>query len=383
MKPNHSRNGHVNLADLPARRRKKKTRKSLIITNVVTSIVLVFSIIMMSGMLMLNMNLEDTRTGSEPVESGATGEPQDEFRDIVVSPHEDVSYILVAGLDEEETLTDILMVVCFDHGRGTANILQIPRDTYVGSDVRTGKVNATYGSAREGESMINKLIRKINTHFGLPIDHYVLLNLSAFRNIIDAVGGVELNIPERLRVADSVSHELYYIGPGLTLLDGQKAEAFIRCRSGQNYKKGDMSRVEAQRTFYAAFAQKVIDMSLGQMFKIASSCYNKVNTDMSIGEVLGYAEAAKQLTLDQIQIHSVPGQGGYFTPEGMRQELSYYSIHKDEYVEMINQYFMPYGGSITESSIQIEELHTTKYQSEIDGETSFQDLITAQTQGAQ
>ena len=354
---------------------KRKKNKKLIFINVIASFVLLLSCLALTGMVALNLNLfVDSAKGTQE-EEGHTTASQD-MQSVQKSEDEDVTYLLVCGTDESSALTDIMMVVCFDHGRGNANILQIPRDTYIGSDVNTGKINAVYGSAKKGQSRINTLIRRINTHLGLPIDHYITVSLSAFRNIVDAVGGVDLYLPERLRVADSEPphNTVHYIGPGMTHLNGKLAEGFIRCRSGKTYQKGDMSRVEAQRNFYAAFAKKVMNMSTGQMTKIATSCYDKVKTDLSIGQLLGYAAEVQKLELNDITIYAVPGQSGNYKPAGLSVSRSYYSIHKSDYVELVNRAFMPYGEPVQESDLKITELHTRKEGSYIEPEKNLGEL---------
>lgn len=364
----------VDLNRYSTRHRKKKRRVGLIVTNVVTSIVLVLSILTMSGMMALNMRFKDQSVGD--VDDGGIVESLAGVK----STNENVTYFLILGTDEKDTLTDVMMVGCFDHGNDTLNILQIPRDTFIGTDIPSGKVNAVYGNAKKGQSKIEFLISRINSYFGLPIDHYVLVHLSAFRSVVDAVGGVDIDLPNKLWVSDSATHDFYYIGPGMTHLSGAQAEGFVRNRSGKGYASGDMARVEAQRRFYAAFAQKVMNMGMGSMVKIVTSCYDQFKTDMSVGQMLGYAKELKQVKLENIRITAVPGQGGYFTPPGMKQKLSYYSIHKDDYVELINESFLPYDEPITQADLKITELHTQKTQSWIKEGESFEALKPSNTQ---
>ena len=358
----------VDLNRYSARSRKKKHRVGLIVTNVLASLVLVVSLLAMSGMMLLNMRFQDTKTGTGDGDTQAVAD----MTDVKTSEHEDVTYFLILGTDEKDTLTDVIMVGCFDHGRKTLNILQIPRDTYIGNDIPSGKVNAVYGSAKQGQSNIEFLIKRINDYFGLPIDHYVLVHLSAFRNVVDAVGGVDVDLPNRLLVNDSGSRTEYYIGPGLTHLDGCQAEGFVRNRSGKGYGTGDMARVEAQRLFYAAFAQKVKGMGMGSVVSIVTSCYDQFKTDLSVGQMLGYAQEIKQLDMANVRICAVPGQGGYFTPG--RQRLSYYSIHKQDYVDLVNELFLPYNDPISAADIKVTELHTQKSQPWIKEGQSFEEL---------
>lgn len=354
---------------IPPAIRRKKRRVGLIVTNVVASLVLVVSILSLSGLMVLNMSFRDQSMGN--VEGGIVnsltrcGEKHKRKRHLFSHPrHRRKGHPHRCDHGRR-----------FDHGNNALNILQIPRDTFIGTDIPSGKVNAVYGNATKGESKIEFLIRRINAYFGLPIDHYVLVHLSAFRTVVDAVGGVDIDIPNRITVNDSGSRQEYTLGPGLTHLNGNQAEGFVRNRSGKGYGSGDMARVEAQRRFYAAFAKKVMDMGMASMVRIVTSCYDQFKTDMTVGQLLGYAKEMKQVGLDNIKIYAVPGQGGYYTPPGMRQELSYFSIHKDDYVDLINEHFLPYSPHITESQLKIIELHTSKTQSWIKGEEGFSSLV--------
>lgn len=299
-----------------------------------------------------------------------SGDAGVDMNSIVKSESEDVVYFLVAGMDEGESLTDIMMVVCFDIKANTANVLQIPRDTFIGSDVPSGKMNAVYGLApkEEGQSKINAMLRRINDYFGLPIDHYITVNLSAFRDIVDAVGGVDVYVPSTIYNAYNSEREKYTFYEGMNHMNGSQAESFVRHR--KSYAMGDLGRVQAQRNFYAAFIKKCLGMSYSQMANAASKVYDDISTDMKLVDLLAYAKTAQKLSVDQINFHAVPGQSGTYSVNG-GQALSYYSIHKQDYVNLVNQYFMPYSDSITTDSLMIRELHNTYYNNIIEDTTGL------------
>ncbi len=344
-----NKNKSINLSSAGKRRRKKHNKK-LIIINILATLTLVISAVSLTGMFLLDYR---------PLQQGGESEdPNLGFEDIRASNHNGVSYFLVTGLDESENLTDVIMVVCFDHDKNEASVLQIPRDTFVGTEIRTGntaKVNAVYGHPRDGESKIKALMRCINDYFGLPVDHYVTFTLKGFRNVVDAVGGVEMTLDHRMLVGNSVSDEHYYLGPGTVLLDGADAESFVRHRN--SYVMGDLGRVKAQRDFVIAFAKKLMNMGAGDMMSIAQTCFDEVTSDLSIGDVLDYVGEVRELNFDNIYFYSLPGQSITTRPDGLRQKLSYFSIHKSEYVEMINEHFLPYADKVTASDLKITELH--------------------------
>jgi len=282
---------------------------------------------------------------------GGDFEESGDFEPLIESPTGDVQYFLVCGVDEGDLLTDIIMVVCMDLKQNRASILQIPRDTWIGEypdDVTdaTDKINAVYGNPREGEKPINALIRKINAQFGLPIDHYVVVTLEGFRGIVDAVGGVEVDVPVTFAVNEDIT--LY---EGRQTLSGAEAEWFMRLR--HIYPKGDGSRLEVQRSFYANFAKKMINMSLSEMISVANKTGRDIESDMTTKQLLSFAKKAKDLTMEEIEIWPVPGE------PFMDYDISFYTPHKQALADLLNDKFNPYGDEIYAEDMQIIERANT------------------------
>lgn len=341
-------------------KKEKRYPKGIVIAiNTLLSVILVISVLGTTACAaLLYMDFSDS------------GDAVADMSEISKSQSNDVEYFLVAGTDEGENLTDIMMVVCFDLKANKANILQIPRDTFIGVDVPTSKMNAVYGQAprEEGQTNINVMLRRINDYFGLPIDHYITVTLSAFRDIVDAVGGVDVYVPDTIYNAFNEDRQYFTFEKGMNHFNGEKAEAFVRHR--RSYAMGDLGRVRAQRNFYAAFIKKCLNMSYTQMATAATSIYDQVSTDMKLVDILAFAKTAQNLKVENIKFHAVPGQSGSYSVNG-RKPLSYYSIHKQEYADLINQYFMPYSDPITPESLMIDELHTTYQQSYIEDEENM------------
>lgn len=348
----------IDLNSMSRKARKKKVSVPLIVTNVFLSLLLVFSTVVFCGTTYLGKSLADR----DKIDT----HEQDDFENIMVSTDENVAYFLVCGVDLSENLTDIIMVVCYDLKAKKVNILQIPRDTFIGTDVPTGKVNAVYGHPRTGESKIKCLMRRINTEFGLPLDYYITVTIKGTEKIIDAMGGVDINLKRSYTLIDDTTspQTKKYFETGKQHLSGQWATALIRHRS--SYDQGDMGRIKAQRSVYAAIMKKMINIDAVQMFNIVKDCMNDVSTNLTVGQALGYAKEARSLSLKKVKVMSIPGQSGYYNPTGA-QTLSYYSVHKDKFVQMLNLYFLPYRNTpITAEDIEVRELHSS-YEEGYDG----------------
>lgn len=346
--------------------RRQRIRK---IVNIVASCLLIVSILLSfatgAGLFLLKSNLGG-KLGSE-IANEIENEPEGIFEELLVSASSNVSYILIVGVDPSERLTDIIVIACVDHQNKTLNILQIPRDTYAGDDVPTGKINAVYGNPRKykdpetnktvREAKINALRRRISSLFGIPLDHYCLFNIDAFVNIVDALDGISINVTQKngISIMNPYTKVSERVGPGWVTLSGTQAVGFVRKRKGDGYMLGDIDRIKAQRLIYIALAKKLKSMSASQMYSIATKCYSDVATDMDINEILGYATEIKGISMDRIGVYSVPGQFA------QKNKLSMWSPHKDEYIALFNKYFNPHSVPITEKDIKLMELHTTKY----------------------
>lgn len=276
---------------------------------------------------------------------------------------------LICGVDNSENLTDIILVVSYLYEENTAKILQIPRDTIVDSKYNTGgtnKINGVYGNGATGSRKVDVLIDCLYDQLGIYIDHYALLTLEGFREMVDTLGGVEVNLQRNLVVEHPITNEHIYLEKGLNLLDGMSAEAFIRSR--RHYAEGDIGRLKAQRQFYVSFASKVIGMSNIQCISAATKVYSDFTTDLSIGDIIKYANRVRSgLNINDVEIHLLPGEPVDY------KGYSCWSIHLGEYVELYNQIFNPEGAAFSADSLNIPEV-SNKYAFE-DAGASFGEIL--------
>ncbi len=277
-----------------------------------------------------------------------------DFEDLKISDNEDVSYFLVVGCDwTSSKQTDVIVVVCMDHKKNTVSMLQIPRDTYVNTVYGGNRINSVFPNARQGELPINALRRCLSDQLQIPIDHYILFTIEGAVNVVDAIGGVEMNLKSQIRIEDPIKLGKYYnIGPGKVKLSGKDAIGFMRKRYGneEGYDGSDIGRVKQQRKFYSALFNELLKMSKTEIFKVANGCFSEIQTDLTLNEAAAFALAAKGMDKNDIHIFGLPGQACSYG-------ASYYSIHRDEYVEMFNTYFNPYGEPITIDAVKAPDLY--------------------------
>ncbi len=254
---------------------------------------------------------------------------------------------LITGIDYAEgtgrgKLTDVIMVVSFNMENGAINVLQIPRDTYIGTEYPTGKINAVYGNKNKGG--VENLARVIYDRFRLPIDHYVTINMDGFVNLVDAIGGVEVDVKE------SFTLEGVTFKPGVQVLNGLKAEKFVRERYSRG---GDIGRINGQREFMAALIKKLKSLSVKEITSLAPTLMKNVTTDMNVKTILTFAEKARKLDMANIKFHMAAGESAYING------YSVWTVHKEVLAKTLNENFRPFSDPVPASKLNIREVRNT------------------------
>lgn len=116
------------------------------------------------------------------------------------------------------------------------------------------KLNAIHSYSDEKNCCTNTVLQ-IEDLLGINIDHYVKIDLDAFRKIVDTVGGVEVDVPQDMDYEDPVQDLYIHLDAGLQTLNGEQAEQLVRFRK---YPTGDEGRIEVQQLFLKALAEKVL-----------------------------------------------------------------------------------------------------------------------------
>jgi len=153
-------------------------------------------------------------------------------------------------------------------------LIAIPRDVFVGGG--TSRINGTL--AREGAE---GLVRRVEALVGLPIDYYAIIDLTIFQRIVDALGGVEVNVPERMYYRDVAGGLTIDLQPGPQLLDGQAASEFVRYRQ---FRRGDIDRLDNVKLLAYAMLAKVKQLNVRAVSAVpnlVSTFFEQVETNAS------------------------------------------------------------------------------------------------------
>lgn len=305
-------------------------------------------IFIVSGYVIMN------RSNPSPEDSGDNVSPivdndQDKVEDLQ-PPTEDENkpeYIIgaVLGLDKSELLTDVLMVGVFNTRTNMIDIFSVPRDTRVelSESVYTElnkithvpkvmKINALHSYTKAGgvsnpETYVVSALEQI---LGLEIDHYIKINTRAFNEIVDAVDGVKIYVPQDMEYSDPYQDLYFHLKKGTQVLNGSQAEYFVRHRQG--YSNGDLGRIEMQQYFLQSFVDSLLSWgTIPQIPGIINSLYTNVETDVSLVDALGYTKYLTDVNSNNLRTHTIPGEAMYI------DRVSYYVYNSKTVKDYVKQ----------------------------------------------
>ncbi len=254
---------------------------------------------------------------------------------------------LVFGLDDEASLTDTMLVGCFDRETKNIDLISLPRDTYTVlskemiSDLQKAghrppssgvlKLNAVYNNAGKDVSYLKREVEEL---LGIKIDYYASVDLDAFRSVVDAVGGVDMVIPKGgFYYNDPTQNLVINIPEGPQHLNGKKAEGVVRFRA--TYARGDIQRIEMQQTFLKELFKQTLnkDTIINNAPALISNILTYVKTDFGVSDVPKYLRYVKDLNSENLNTHTLPGEAGYVN------EASYFFHDVEQTQELVQEIF--------------------------------------------
>lgn len=214
-----------------------------------------------------------------------------EQRVVKVEPATDNVSVLFLGVDDSEkrsqgadhSRTDALLIATLNNKSKTVKLVSIPRDSYVyiphvGYRDKINHAHA-YGSTLATLETVEEL-------FDIPIDYYVRLNFNAFIDVVDALGGVEVDVPYRIvGEKDEFDRNTMNFEPGLQVLDGRHALSLARTRKLDS----DIERGKRQQQILTSLTEKASSItSISKYDDIIEALGNNVKTDMSFDEMKSF-----------------------------------------------------------------------------------------------
>lgn len=232
----------------------------------------------------------------------------DELDDKYDLPVDNELVFVMMGVDAKDvkeskgTRTDTLMLFKVNFESGKIDILSIPRDTRVLIRGREDKIN--HAHAFGGPSLT---IRTIEDFLGIDLNYYVKVDYKAVRSIVDAIGGVEIDVPQRMRYSDPTADPPLNINlqAGLQILDGDQAHDFLRFRS---YRDGDLGRISAQQYFLKELIKQTLQLkNIVKLPGLVETYFDYVETNIPMKMVLKGIKAAKNMDAENMTTTTIPG----------------------------------------------------------------------------
>ena len=261
---------------------------------------------------------------------------------------EGVYTILLVGVDKESSSTDTIMVVSFDTKNHKLTGTSIPRDTLIniGWFTTPKKINAVYpGYKNNNQDPVEGLKLHIKSVLGFDVDSYVVVYLQAVEDAVDAIGGVEFDVPEGMYYNDPYQGLYINIAPGLQTLDGENALKVCRFRS--TYAQGDLKRIEVQHDFLKAMASQLIKKGIPNLPKLVEIIYNDVDTDLTTENIAWFANQFLKCKDSDVVFQTAPNN-----PSGINN-ISFVGLDVTPWLEMINSSINPYKADVTTGNVNI------------------------------
>ncbi|MFJ6981790.1 MULTISPECIES: LCP family protein [unclassified Streptomyces] len=222
---------------------------------------------------------------------------------------------LGGGTDDGSARSDTAMIVHVYEGHRSASVVSVPRDTLVDRPACTGPDGDTHDAARNvmfnsayttgGATCAVKTVEKMT---GIRMDHYLEVDFTGFRKLIDELGGVKITTTEDIK--DHESH--LNLKAGTHTLDGKQALALVRTRHGVG-DGSDLGRIQLQQAFVKALVDQVKHLGLlstgPRLYGLADTATKAVTTDSDLGSLnalMSFANGLKSIDSSGMTMVTMP-----------------------------------------------------------------------------
>lgn len=343
--------------------KKKKRRPGLLrrLYHLLVAISVVIIVVFCAGMYFTRLpDLPTTGSTSDtlpPVDQeGGDAEP-DAADPNALQRKEGVYTFLLCGTDHGNGGTDTIMAVTYDTVNQTVGMVSIPRDTIIlNSSGKVRKINSAYNNGG-----IDQVKTEVTKLLGIPIDYYIKIDLNGFVDGIDALGGIDFEVPVDMNYDDPTpGQELHiHFEAGMQHLDGQEALEVARYRHDNdpyatNYS--DANRMETQRGIIMAALQKAMSNPF-KVPELVGIVMDNVETDLSLQAMTAFAtQVLTKFDTENITSDALPGDyaARYPYPNGGW----YVALDPQGTVDLVNQLLNPYTRDLTLDDVTITTLNS-------------------------
>ncbi|MCY8699180.1 LCP family protein [Bacillus spizizenii] len=294
-------------------RKKKKSKRRKILKRIMLLFALALLVVVGLGGYKLYKTINAADDSYDALSRGNKSNLRSEVVDMKKKPFS----ILFMGIEDYATKgqkgrSDSLIVVTLDPKNKTMKMLSIPRDTRVQLANDTGsktKINSAYSKGGKDET-----VETVENFLQIPIDKYVTVDFDGFKDVINEVGGIDVDVPfdfdEKSDVDES---KRIYFKKGEMHLNGEEALAYARMRKQD--KRGDFGRNDRQKQILNALIDRMSSASnIAKIDKIAEKASENVETNIRITEGLALQQIYSGFTSKKIGTLSITGSDLYLGP---------------------------------------------------------------------
>jgi len=300
---------------------------------------------------------------ADPVVAVATAQPggeqgsaQIEAQAPALERKEGTWTFLLCAQDQVSGSTDTIMVCTYDTENQRIGLVSVPRDTVVDrAGWKYHKINAAYPSGG-----IEELQAAVGEMLGIPIDHYVKIDTRLFVSIVDAVDGVDFNVPVHMSYDDPAQDLHIHYEPGVQHLTGRQALEVVRCRKNSDgkgeyphniydaYPDADIGRTRTQQEMVKTIAKKILSkpQKAGQYVEILSQY---VETDLTLGNLLWFVGPALEFDFADLTTATLPGDG----TKSYKGTDWVYELDIQGSLDIINACLNPYTTPVTTDMVKM------------------------------
>lgn len=334
------------------RTRKEKIRLAIILALVILLAALVIVFAVYRGWA----KAPDIPSEKPPEQPGQSMEESDQQENIFEGVEttgdrkKDFYTFLIVGRDTGGGgNTDTILLASYDIPNQKLNVMSIPRDTMVNIPYDIKRINAVYNYSGGGDKGIQALYKEVSQLVGFVPDYKVVVEWNAIGDLVKAIDGVWFNVPRDMDYDDPTQDLHIHIKAGYQLLNGEDAMGVIRWREnndGTGYTTGDIGRIETQQAFLKSVVAQCLQVgNVTKIRELAQVFSNNVQTDLTLGNLVWFAEQAifGGLTMDNVNFITMPGD--YFAEAWSRVYQcmqSYVLPDEGKLLAVVNESFNPY-----------------------------------------
>ncbi|MBI2996373.1 MAG: LCP family protein [Candidatus Melainabacteria bacterium] len=223
--------------------------------------------------------------------------------------------------------SDTIFLISCNPFKNTLNILNIPRDTRIkipGHGVEKINYLNSIGGPRFTKKYLERLLRT-------PIHHYVVINVQGLSQIIDEIGGIKIDVPQRMFYEDHAAKLYINLFPGKRVLNGEQVVGYLRFRHDN---LGDIGRIQRQQAFMRAVFDKLLDPVIFTKLPELTSIYKQtILTDLKPKDIIRIANFVRNVSPSKQNIVLLPGEFG------QHNQISYWIPNPKEIDRVIKQLF--------------------------------------------